>query len=869
MRVYHWLKAHPLVCAAVLPMLIMAVYFIARGVYPFGNSSVLTVDMGQQYIDFYAYFRSTVFGHPGQLFYSFSNALGGDMYGTFAYYLLSPYNLVLLLFPKTMLDVAVAVMTLLKYGSAGLALAYYLKTTGWRSWWLPAWGTAYALSGWMLANQLNLMWFDGAICLPLIAVALANLVAGRRPFAYIGWLAAAIVVNYYIAFMLCLFLVGYFGYEVVRQWAGWRWFARQAARFAAASVAAAGLAAVIVIPTLVQLRLGKGTYTTTDFHWRFEYAPYRQLGKFMLGAFNFDQMPSGQANVFIGAIGVLGAVLFFTQRTIPLRERLFAAGWSLFLTLSVMVEPLDLLWHGLQFPSWYPYRFSFVICFWLLVLAGRALQGQPTGLTWWQMLLTLGLVLAVIATVWLNLAHFSYLTEWQVGASALFGIAAVILLTIRHDGRAATAAIFAVFMVIDSTANMVTTLNQLSYISHSDYHTYTESLRAGVAHIQATDSGTYRIGKTVTRTKNDAMQVGYMGTDQFNSMMAPPTVQLFEDLGQSENDGFVGYTNGTVITDALLDLKYWLTPRPTPAVATGFLPSSGARPDVSRYDELGHTGDLTVSRNPNALGLGFVASTDILKTKRAANLAMLNQELILTHLAGQPYRSLFDLQTMTGPKLHDATIKKQTQVVTKVTDGATVTYTFTAHTTDPYYLQIPVAFSDNVVTLTQNGNDLPIPDSFRSSILLNVTPTAPGEKQTLTLTLQKSTADLTDVALYRLNAAATTALLTPLRQNPWHITHRSDTSLRGTVTVEAKHKLLMTTIPAVPGWRVTVDGQPATISKALKYFIAIRLKPGQHTVAMTYRPPALGLGAAISLASAALVGAWWWCTPTGRHRRHG
>ncbi|WP_054723648.1 YfhO family protein [Lacticaseibacillus nasuensis] len=144
-----------------------------------------------------------------------------------------------------------------------------------------------------------------------------------------------------------------------------------------------------------------------------------------------------------------------------------------------------------------------------------------------------------------------------------------------------------------------------------------------------------------------------------------------------------------------------------------------------------------MSRNPNALGLGFVASTDILKTKRAANLAMLNQELILTHLAGQPYRSLFDLQTMTGPKLHDATIKKQTQVVTKVTDGATVTYTFTAPTTDPYYLQLPVAFSDNVVTLTQNGTDLPIPDSFRSSILLNVTPTAPGEKQTLTLTLQK------------------------------------------------------------------------------------------------------------------------------------
>ncbi len=90
MRLINYLKRHPLLVAFFLPIIIMSIYFfVGRHVYPFGNGSLLTVDLGQQYIDFYAYFRQTVFGHPGQLFYAWNNALGGDAFGTWAYYLLS------------------------------------------------------------------------------------------------------------------------------------------------------------------------------------------------------------------------------------------------------------------------------------------------------------------------------------------------------------------------------------------------------------------------------------------------------------------------------------------------------------------------------------------------------------------------------------------------------------------------------------------------------------------------------------------------------------------------------------------------------------------------------------------------------------
>ena len=96
----------------------MGSYFASRGMVPFGSSSLLTVDLGQQYVDFFAYLRTSLLHHPASLLYSFSKGLGGEMWGTNAYYLLSPLNLVLLLFPHQWLTSGIMVVLLLKYGLA-------------------------------------------------------------------------------------------------------------------------------------------------------------------------------------------------------------------------------------------------------------------------------------------------------------------------------------------------------------------------------------------------------------------------------------------------------------------------------------------------------------------------------------------------------------------------------------------------------------------------------------------------------------------------------------------------------------------------------------------------------------------------------
>jgi uncharacterized membrane protein YfhO len=56
-----------------------------------------------------------------------------------------------------------------------------------------------------------------------------------------------------------------------------------------------------------------------------------------------------------------------------------------------------------------------------------------------------------------------------------------------------------------------------------------------------------------------------------------------------------------------------------------------------------------------------------------------------------------------------------------------------------------------------------------------------------------------------------------------------------------------------PGWRATVDGQPAEILPANHAFRAVALAQGEHIVAFQYAPFSFRLGASITFAALLLA----------------
>lgn len=862
----NWKKQHALILTGsfLIPVILMGAYFAYRQMAPFGPSSLLTVDLGQQYVDFFAYFRNIILHHPSALFYSFSKGLGGEMLGTNAYYLFSPLNLILLFFPGKWLTSGIMVLTLVRYGLAGLTFAWLLLRTrlqnGFRIW---AFSTAYALNGWMIANQLNMIWLDAMIILPLIIWGLLKLIHDGRLGTYIAWLAVMMIDNYYMAWMICLFTI------LVVLWqlptlADWRTRLRATGRYLASSVASAGIAAITLLPTFYALTTSKGTYTETAISSKLEYQPLKMLGKLVPGSFDFNQMPSGQPNIYIGMLLMIGAGLYFFNSRVKWSQRLVAGLVTIFFILSFCYEPLDLLWHAGQFPVWYPYRFSFIFAFWCILLAARVLQ--PSYQLQWPGALAILIISGLV--FWLTgQLKLSYLSTSQrlIGLGFVVVSLAALMIARRNSPRLYD---FLIVLIVacDVGTSAFTSLNKIAYVSQDEFGKYTQQLDQASRQLKRHDSGFYRIAKTFMRTKDDPMQGDFYSADHFGSTLEPPIPAFMGAIGQPAGDGFVSYDNGTQVSDALLGFKYTMTARHH-GIENGdqIMPLSGYRPDWTRLPKVDQTKMITSRKNAAALPIAFGASSEIFQLGKATLDPLSYQSQIFQALAGRPINQpLFTVQNFTSVQFNNVQAAHQITGTTfrkqNLLKPATIKLKFTPPTNDSYYLTLGPEVKDSA-TISLNRLDFSQYDTYRDTVVINLAHHQKGKPVTITFRLKKTSARLQNVSVYCLKQRAFNNSLKALQQSPLKIQKATPTSIKGTVHIHHGQSALMTTIPAATGWHVRIDGQRVQPRTVISTFMALPITSGTHQVEFYYRPPFLILGAVITVISLGLT-----CYVTRRQR---
>lgn len=90
---------------------------------------------------------------------------------------------------------------------------------------------------------------------------------------------------------------------------------------------------------------------------------------------------------------------------------------------------------------------------------------------------------------------------------------------------------------------------------------------------------------------------------------------------------------------------------------------------------------------------------------------------------------------------------------------------------------------------------------------------------------------------------------------------QKDSHLTGTVSAQADGYVLCM-IPYETGWKVTVDGEEVTTEKGDLGFVAFPVTKGEHRLTLTFHPPGLKAGTALS------VICWLiWLTMLGYGRR--
>ncbi len=83
--------------AFLFPTLTVLAAFAVTGCYPFGERTILTVDLYHQYCPFLVAFRDKVLS-GGSLFYSWNDGLGQEYFAAYANYAASPLNIFALFF---------------------------------------------------------------------------------------------------------------------------------------------------------------------------------------------------------------------------------------------------------------------------------------------------------------------------------------------------------------------------------------------------------------------------------------------------------------------------------------------------------------------------------------------------------------------------------------------------------------------------------------------------------------------------------------------------------------------------------------------------------------------------------------------------
>ena len=415
MRWQEFLKKNPkkilYALSALAPMTIMLVVWAFMGMYPFGSKSLMAVDFGQQYISFFGLLKNAILtGDLSSLSYSFTKSLGGDMIGVLGYYLMSPFNLIYILMPLKYFGAAVFLTIWLRYGAIGLSFAFLLikryKGLESRKWMVPLFSTAYALSGMLVSYQMNVIFYDAMIMLPIVIVYLEQLLDGEAPYRYSFVLGLAVLLQFYMGYMISNFVALYACFYVSPRLmvegdlkTKLKNYIPPLLQAVIYSIIGIGTAAVLLLPVFFNLLESKGQIGGgMTFSFAFQINPLDILAKMVIGGFDTTSGWSAGPNlpnIYIGALGFLGFIFYFLSKNVSKVKKWAAGIVTLVFLTSFVNEFVSKIWHMGQNPAGFFFRFSWLFSFFMLLLAYQAVKERPVVSKWTNLGIGIGLALSV------------------------------------------------------------------------------------------------------------------------------------------------------------------------------------------------------------------------------------------------------------------------------------------------------------------------------------------------------------------------------------------------------------------------------------------------------------------------------------------
>lgn len=609
---------------------VLLIIYAIQGFLPGGENLIIRNDAIAQYNPILIELSERIKEGSGLLF-SWQSGFGVNFYATMLYYLVNPFNLTALVFKTENMTSAFALIIFLTTMFISFCTSVYLQKHFKKSDVSTiAFSIIYTFCGFYLCNYYNIMWLMSFALLPLVLLGIEKIIEGKSGLLYCFSLFAAIICNFYLAFMICIFSVIYFFVCLFSKPINKKTDKREKketlfpvlVKFGAFSLLAGGMAAFTLLPIINSLG---GSYIKNAFAF---------TGSYFFNISDFISMhtpgivPDGMTTtqhtlpaVCMAAITSVLIPLYWFIKKIPVNKKIAYSFLLVLLWLSFNIPAIYYVWHGLSSPACLPYRFAFIYCFVLMQMAYEVFVNIKE-IPKWSLIATAAVNIGLYATTIILFAKnsglgygFSQMKPIYISAGfMLVNFALILILRLVKNKR--THNLITALILIVLIAEIPLLDSKYFYIIGKDaqFGGYRAEVEETVAEIDKNDNGFYRMDFAYpSGTLLKGMQLkqeygmtpslyGYNGVTQFSSLANSDFSLMQYTVGNYGNTGNAyAYSMQTPIYNTLFGIKYVMD-------NVGYLSEENIY-----YQKVCETASFDTYQNKNYLGMGMVANSEILE----------------------------------------------------------------------------------------------------------------------------------------------------------------------------------------------------------------------------------------------------------------
>ena len=811
-------KYLPEILTFIVPILIMLISCIVNKTYPFGKEILPKYDGYYQYAGFTSYYKNVLLGNES-LFYSFKGLLGYNFYATSIYYMFNPTNLLCIFSTSENILEYYTFIILLRIGLSGFTMCKYLKYKFKNQSNLRyiIFSISYALMAYNVCYFFNYMYFDTVVLFPIVVLGLDKLIYERKNRLYIISLTLSIISNFYIGYMVCIFSLLYFIYNIVI----YKLDKNIIKDFIISSLLSGFMCMIIIIPEASELLKGKALLYTSNKteYFKFNMNFLNIFYKFLPGSTSNYDLKYGMVNIYVSLFVIILVIKYFFNKKISKKERITTLIFILFFLFSISFNLLDFAWQLFQRPIWYPNRYIFTFSFFLITIAMK----EITNITYKTNIKeNLIIIISFILLTLYSIISLKIHNDNLKIISYILGIILILQYTFFLNNKNAKYLLVMLFF-IEVTTNAIFTLKIMGKTTTmTQYKTNEEINEKAVKHIKEIenkDNNFYRMELSTSTVHNSPSLLNYNGINHFNSVKNAKTLNFLNKFNyQVIDDTSVEFNNYNPYLTSLLGIKY----------------INGSKDEM--YYENVYNENPYMYLNKDALSLGYMIYN---KKFKESNSSYQNTENLINSMLNTDIKRYKVIDNFNGEDTEIKEIDNKKYVISKTS----IKIEMEDKASNSMFL-IPSRNITFVANYSIFINDDEIKDAVikQSPIFVNK-----GDTYKIIIKSNLSKTELNSLKWYQIDYDKYIETINELKKNEFNITkYNKDNHIEGNIDVNNDKNVLLLTIPYDKGWNIYVDDNKVNYDICFDSFICLDLDKGKHNIKMNYVPSGFIVGLIIS-----------------------